>query len=236
MSLLRPRDFDELLARTGLALHVDADRTRIGPHGATDRKGRALVLFFVQKPAGYAAVLERFSRLVNLVKPLGAEVAEPVVVHVLDDWLVFVEHASGEELCLRDWLLLRPALARRRAVAQRLREAISKVHAHRTFHGGLTASHVLVGGGGEVVLTGLSLNALVERDDARVEHAVDADRSALAELLAALIGAEANEWTDGAFSPPSLGATGTSTIETPVPSSVEKGPALLTHPWVPFPG
>lgn len=227
MSLLRPSDFDDLLLRTGIALQVDADRTHMGPHGATDRKGRALILFFAPKPPAYDAVVLRFTRLVNLAARIGAQVATPVVVHVLGEWLVFVEHASGEELCLADWLVLRPSHARRAAVAQRLREAISLVHAHRVTHGNLTARHVLVGGAGEVVLAGLSLHALVDGEREPATLAVDADGGAVTTLLRLLLGAEADEWTDGAFTPPALAATGTLTIATPLPVS-GTGPAAST--------
>ena len=215
MPMLRPRDFEDLVARTGLELQVDADRTQLGPHGALDRKGRPCLLFFVPKPPAYEALLQRFTRVANAAKRIGAEVAVPEVVHVLDDWLVFVERASGEELCLGDWLVLRPALARRRQVALQLRKAVSALHSQRLAHGSLSPKHVLVGQGAEVVLTGVSLHALV--DDEHAGLARDADGAALSELLRSLVGNEAEEFTDGAFAPPSLAVTGTLTIETPRP-------------------
>ncbi len=217
MPLLRPRDFDELLARTGLALQRDADRTSLGPHGALDGKGRPVILYFTPMPGGPQATIERFSRIANLARRIGAEVAEPEVAHKLSEWLVFVERASGEELCLADWLLLRPSATRRRLVAERLRAAVAALHAHRTAHGNLTAKHVLIGGGGEVVLTGLSLRALdPEADSALATHA---DGQALGELLRALLGAEASEWTGGGFLAPALAVTGTLTVETPIPTA-----------------
>ena len=222
MAMLRPRDFEDLLARTGLELQVDAERTHLGPHGALDRKGRPVLLFFVPKPPAYDAILARFTRVANVAKRIGAEVAVPEVVHVLDDWLVFVERASGEELCLGDWLMLRPSLARRRQVAERLRLAVSALHGQRLAHGSLSPKHVLVGEGSEVVLTGTSLRALV--DDDELDLGIDADALALAEFLRTLVGSAADDWTDGGFVPPSLAVTGTLTVETPRPVAAESVP------------
>lgn len=222
MAMLRPRDFEDLLARTGLELQVDAERTHLGPHGALDRKGRPVLLFFVPKPPAYDAILARFTRVANVAKRIGAEVAVPEVVHVLDDWLVFVERASGEELCLGDWLMLRPSLARRRQVAERLRLAVSALHGQRLAHGSLSPKHVLVGEGSEVVLTGTSLRALV--DDDELDLGIDADALALAEFLRTLVGSAADDWTDGGFVPPSLAVTGTLTVETPRPLAAESVP------------
>ncbi len=222
MAMLRPRDFEDLLARTGLELQVDAERTHLGPHGALDRKGRPVLLFFVPKPPAYDAILARFTRVANVAKRIGAEVAVPEVVHVLDDWLVFVERASGEELCLGDWLMLRPSLARRRQVAERLRLAVSALHGQRLAHGSLSPKHVLVGEGSEVVLTGTSLRALV--DDDELDLGIDADALAVAEFLRTLVGSAADDWTDGGFVPPSLAVTGTLTVETPRPVAAESVP------------
>jgi hypothetical protein len=220
MPLLRPRDVDELLERTGIALQVDADRASLGPHGALDRKGRPLIVYFAPKPAHPPRVIERFTVIANAARRIGAEVATPEVAHTLTDWLVFVERASGEELCLADWLALRPSLARRRLVAERLRAAVSAVHACRAAHGALSPHHVLVGERGEVVLTGLSLRA---RDpDADVRMAVDADVEALAGLLRTLLGAEADEWTNGGFVAPPLATTGTLTVQSPRPAAAEE--------------
>jgi hypothetical protein len=220
MPLLRPRDVDELLERTGIALQADADRARLGPHGALDRKGRPLIVYFASKPAHPPRVIQRFAAIGNAARRIGAEVATPEVAHTLTDWLVFVERASGEELCLADWLAMRPSLPRRRLVAERLRAAVAMVHAHRAAHGALSPQHVLVGEGGEVVLTGLSLRALEPDSDASL--AVDADVEALSGLLRALLGAEAEEWTDGGFVAPPLATTGTLTVQSPKPAAAEE--------------
>lgn len=219
MPLLRPRDVDDLLERTGIALQGDADRASLGPHGALDRKARPLIVYFAPIPRDAPRVAERFSRVVQAAQRIGAEVAAPEVVHRLDAWLVFVERASGEELCLADWLQLRPSLARRRRVADRLRAAVAAVHAARLAHGSLSPKHVLVGENGEVVLTGLSLRAL--RDEIDASLAADEDGEALAALLRLLVGEEAEEWTDGGFVPPSLAITGTLTVQTPRAAEVE---------------
>jgi hypothetical protein len=220
MPLLRPRDVDELLERAGIALQADADRASLGPHGALDRKGRPLIVYFAPKPSHPPRVIERFTAIANAARRIGAEVATPEVAHTLSDWLVFVERASGEELCLADWLALRPPLPRRRLVAERLRAAVAAVHAHRAAHGMLSSHHVLVGEGGEVVLTGLSLRALEPASD--VTLAVDADGEALAALLRSLLGAEADEWTDGGFVAPPLATTGTLTVQSPKPAAAEE--------------
>lgn len=220
MPLLRPRDVDELLERTGIALQADADRASLGPHGALDRKGRPLIVYFAKKPAHPPRVIERFTVIANAARRIGAEVATPEVAHTITDWLVFVERASGEELCLADWLALRPSPPRRRLVAERLRAAVATMHAHRAAHGALSPQHVLVGEGGEVVLTGLSLRAL--ELDADRTLAIDADAEALAQLLRALLGAEADEWTDGGFVAPPLANTGTLTVQSPKPAAAEE--------------
>lgn len=220
MPLLRPRDVDELLERTGIALQADADRASLGPHGALDRRGRPLIVYFAKKPAHPPRVIERFTAIANAARRIGAEVATPEVAHSITDWLVFVERASGEELCLADWLALRPSAPRRRLVAERLRAAVATVHACRAAHGSLSPQHVLVGEGGEVVLTGLSLRAL--DPDGDVTLAIDADVEALAQLLRALLGAEAEEWTEGGFVAPPLATTGTLTVQSPKPAAAEE--------------
>ena len=219
MPLLRPRDIDDLLERTGIALQGDADRANLGPHGALDRKGRPLIVYFASVPHDAPRVAERFTRVAQAASRVGAEVATPEVLHRLEGWLVFVERASGEELSLADWLQLRPSVSRRRLVADRLRGAVAAVHGARLAHGALSPKHVLVGEGGEVVLTGLSLRAL--RDDIDAGLAADEDGDALASLLRLLLGNEAEEWTDGGFVPPSLAVTGTLTLQTPRAAEVE---------------
>ncbi len=219
MPLLRPRDIDDLLERTGIALQGDADRANLGPHGALDRKGRPLIVYFAPIPHDAHRVAERFTRVAQAANRVGAEVATPEVLHRLEGWLVFVERASGEELSLADWLQLRPSVSRRRLVADRLRGAVAAVHGARLAHGALSPKHVLVGESGEVVLTGLSLRAL--RDDIDAGIAADEDGDALASLLRLLLGNEAEEWTDGGFVPPSLAVTGTLTLQTPRAAEVE---------------
>lgn len=219
MPLLRPRDIDELLERTSIALQGDADRASLGPHGALDRKGRPLIVYFARMTPDAPRVAERFSRVAQAAERVGAEVATPEAMHRLEGWLVFVERASGEELSLADWLQLRPSATRRRLVAERLRAAVAAVHGARLAHGSLSPKHVLVGENGEVVLTGLSLRAL--RDEIDAPLAADEDGEALASLLRLLLGDDAQEWTDGGFVPPSLAITGTLTLQTPRAAEVE---------------